>query len=86
MTTPLANRSIEGSFSVTIRLEGVYRLHAPDLYPGGAMQYIADLAEQAIEQFSGSIVSGEVTTARAAVRQETNGYRASGSRPAGEVA
>ena len=72
MTTPLANRS-------------VYRLHAPDLYPGGAMQYIADLAEQAIEQFSGSIVSGEVTTARAAVRQETNGYRASVV-PAGEVA
>lgn len=85
MTTPLANRSVEGSFSVTIRLEGVYRLHAPDLYPGGAVRYIADLAEQAIEQFSGSIVSGEVTSARAAVRQETNGYRASVV-PAGEVA
>ena len=81
----LVNRSVEGDFSVSIRIIGVYRLHAPDLYPGGAARYIADLAEQAIEQFSGSIVSGEVLSARATVRQETNGYRASVV-PAGEVA
>jgi hypothetical protein len=83
--TPLADRSVEGGFTVTIRLEGVYRLYAPDLYPGGPLRYIADLAEQAVEQFSGSIVSGEVTSAKASVLQETNGYRASVV-PAGEVA
>ena len=83
--TPLANRSVEGSFSVSIRITGVYRLHAPDLYPGRAGRYITDLAEQAVDQFSGSIISGSVRSVRLAVHQETNGYRASVV-PTGEVA
>lgn len=47
---PLVNRSVEGDFSVSIRIIGVYRLHAPDLYPGGAGRYIADLVDQAVDQ------------------------------------
>jgi hypothetical protein len=81
----LVNRSVEGDFSVSIRIIGVYRLHAPDLYPGGAGRYIADLVDQAVDQFSSSIISGSVQSVRLAVRQETNGYRAS-IVPAGEVA
>lgn len=63
-------RPAHGRFAVNVRLEGDYCLPFPNSYPGGAEQYIDDLAGYAVDAFLSHLLYGTVGTQRVRVTQE----------------
>lgn len=61
---------VHGRFSVSVKLDGDYRLDYPESYPGGPARYLEDLAGYAVDTFASHLLIGSIDRQRVRVTQE----------------